>query len=207
MENIPDIPALYVCGNHEFYGEKFPRLIDKLKEEAKGSNVHILEDDTFEYEGIRIFGATLWTDMNLHGERQEASNLARDRMNDYKRVRHSPSYRKLQPTHTRAKHHSTTLALRKFLQDGDPTKSIVITHHAPSIRSLPERRREFPISAAYASNLEDLIDESGPALWIHGHIHHSNDYKIKNTRILTNPRAYIDDPNRDFNPELVIDFP
>jgi len=27
------------------------------------------------------------------------------------------------------------------------------------------------ISAAYASNLEDVIMAQGPALWIHGHFH------------------------------------
>ncbi len=33
-----EIPVLYVLGNHEFYGEKFPGLIDKLKIDAEGTN-------------------------------------------------------------------------------------------------------------------------------------------------------------------------
>ena len=28
-EHLPDHPILYVLGNHEFYGEKFPRLIER----------------------------------------------------------------------------------------------------------------------------------------------------------------------------------
>ena len=36
-----EIPVLYVLGNHEFYREKFPGLIDKLKMGAEGTNVHV----------------------------------------------------------------------------------------------------------------------------------------------------------------------
>ncbi len=43
-------------------------------------------------------------------------------------------------------------------------------------------------------------------MWVHGHIHHSQDYRIGSTRILSNPRAYIDDPNPSFDPRLVIDL-
>lgn len=206
MEAIPDTQVLYLCGNHEFYGEKFPRLVEKLKIETEGSNVQVLENDTFERDGFRFFGATLWTDMDLHGDVTEASNVIGERMNDYKRTRWSPTYRKLRPGDTRAQHRTTVSKLREFLKTGDPSKSIVLTHHAPSPLSLPERRREFLISAAYASNLEDLIVEFQPALWIHGHIHHSNDYRIGNTQILSNPRAYIDDPNPDFDPKLTIEI-
>ena len=31
--SIPDVPVLYLMGNHEFCGAKFPRLLEKLKEE------------------------------------------------------------------------------------------------------------------------------------------------------------------------------
>ncbi|EDY19205.1 hypothetical protein CfE428DRAFT_3382 [Chthoniobacter flavus Ellin428] len=36
-------------------------------------------------------------------------------------------------------------------------------------------------------------------------IHHRNDYRIGRTRILANPRAYPDDPNEDFIPDLVVE--
>ena len=206
LDAIPDRPVIYIMGNHEFYGEKLPRLTQKLKDQAKGTNVHILENDSFEFDGFRFFGATLWTDMNLHGDTMVGSIEAQQTMNDYKRIRHTPSYRKLRPVDTRTEHLNSVTHLRKFLESGEPKKSIVVTHHAPSILSLPERRRERIISCAYTSNLDDLIKQQGPSLWIHGHIHRSNDYKIGDTRIISNPRAYIDSPNPNFDQGLVIDL-
>jgi hypothetical protein len=41
-------------GNHEFYREKFPGLIDKLKLGAEGTNVHVLENDFVEIGGYRF---------------------------------------------------------------------------------------------------------------------------------------------------------
>ncbi len=71
-------------------------------------------------------------------------------MNDYKRIRHSGyGYRRLSPWDTRAVHLASVRALREFLTTHDPKRSVVVTHHAPSILSLPEHRRTEAISCAY----------------------------------------------------------
>jgi hypothetical protein len=46
-------------GNHEFYREKLPGLIDELKMGAKGTNVHVLENDSVEIGGYRFFGSSI----------------------------------------------------------------------------------------------------------------------------------------------------
>lgn len=71
-----DVPVLYVAGNHEYYDERIGRLHRKLREAATGSNVRILENETFELNGYRFFGATLWTDFNLFGDRLAAMAAA-----------------------------------------------------------------------------------------------------------------------------------
>lgn len=62
------------------------------------------------------------------------------------------------------------------------------------------------MDAAYASNLEALIEARGPALWVHGHIHTSSDFRIGATRIVCNPRGY---PGIEsgFNASLTVDLP
>jgi Icc-related predicted phosphoesterase len=178
---FPDVPVLYVAGNHEHYDERIGRLHEKLREAAAGSNVRILENESFELNGYRFFGATLWTDFNLLGDRFTAMTAAGSKergMNDYRKIRRQDAGR-LQPKHTAMLHADSRLALTQFLAGGDPARSIVITHHAPSIQSLPEQKQSEPISAAYASNLEDLITAKGPALWVHGHIHRPRDYFIE----------------------------
>lgn len=202
-----DIPTVYVCGNHEFYGAKLPRLSQKLRQATEGTHVHVLEDESVEVGGFHIFGCTLWTDMALGGDWLRGCGVAGDVMNDYKRVRNSErGYRRLTPRDTRGVHLRSLLRMEKFLERHDPDKCMIVTHHGPSLLSLPERRRDKSISCAYTSHLDDFILKYQPRLWIHGHIHHSNDYLIGQTRVLSNPWAYPDDPNEGFNPELVVEL-
>ena len=207
LREIKDVPVIYICGNHEFYGENYPSLFNKLREQSRGTNVHFLENESVAIGGVRFFGSTLWTDMALMGDWMDGAAVAEPEMNDYKKARNSlRRYKHLSPRDTRLAHLASVLALRDFLSSGEPRTSVVVTHHAPSLLSLPERRRTEPISCAYASHLDILIREFQPKLWIHGHIHHSNDYQIGETRILANPRAYPDAPNKGFIPDLTVEI-
>ena len=100
-QRFPETPVLYVAGNHEHYDERIGRLTEKLREAAAGSNVHILENETFELNGYRFFGATLWTDFNLHGDRQSAMLAAGSKeggMVDFRKIRRR-DLGKLHPKH------------------------------------------------------------------------------------------------------------
>ena len=105
---------------------------------SAGSIVVILEHRTFELEGWRFFGATLWTDFNLLGDQASAMFAAGAKpggMNDYRKIRRQDTGR-LQPKHTALLHAESRLALTRFLAAGDPARSVVITDHAASIRSV-----------------------------------------------------------------------
>lgn len=200
-------PAAYVCGNHEFYGDKYPRVIERLQEATRGTNVHVLEDGFFEVNGWFIYGCTLWTDMALIGPWQEGAALAAEQMNDYKRVRNSQKgYRKLVPADTRGAHLASVAKLEAFFETHDPRRTVVVTHHAPSALSLPERRRAELISCAYASHLDDLIRRHQPMLWVHGHIHHSSDYWIGRARVVANPQGYPETVNPGFQPWMMVNL-
>jgi Icc-related predicted phosphoesterase len=199
--------VLYVLGNHEFYREKFPGLIDELKMGAEGTNVCVLENDSVEIGGFRFFGCTLWSDMELFDDPHVASIAAGDTMNDYRLIRHSKTYRRLSPRDTKAWHSRSVKKLREFLEAGDPERSVVVTHHAPSIRSIVDRYRADHVSAAFASNMDDFILEHQPRLWIHGHTHESFDYRIGKTRVVCNPRGYAStEENKGFRPEFTVEI-
>ena len=84
---------------------------------------------------------------------------------------------------------------------------IIVTHHAPSSRSLEPVDAEELISAAYASNRDSLIAASHARLWIHGHLHRPADYWIGDTRIISNPRGYPDKViDKSFDPALVLEL-
>ena len=67
---------------------------------------------------------------------------------------------------------------------------MVITHHAPSPKSIHPRFADSLLNACFVSDAERLIDGSRARLWIHGHTHDSFDYCLNGTRVVCNPRGY-----------------
>lgn len=206
LKNILDVPVLYILGNHEYYKNSYPKMLLRIKERTIGTNVHVLENESITVEGITFHGATLWTNFELFGNPKFTGYTCQQKMNDYKFIRIDPSYSKLRSIDTFKIHHKSIHWLKDSLRNSKTQKNVVITHHAPSIQSVPEKDRSNIFMAAYASNLEDFILEHKPNFWIHGHIHEPKDYYIGDTNVLCNPCGYIDDPFNGFNKNLTIDI-
>jgi predicted phosphodiesterase len=211
-----DAPVVLVAGNHEHYGSMgsadrdMERTIDACREAsaASGGRLLFLERESVDVAGCTILGATLWSDFALFGADRvvEAMKTADRQMNDFDTIAWRRGTR-FTPVHARAE-----LALAKAFFENELANPrqrplIVVTHHSPSFRSVPERFRADLLSAAYSSHLDDLVERSGAALWVHGHTHDSFDYTIGGTRVICNPRGYFGhELNRGFNPRLVIEI-
>nr|WP_315424970.1 metallophosphoesterase [uncultured Pedobacter sp.] len=204
-ENIPDKPIIYVLGNHEYYKGTYPNTLRKIVELSKGSDVHVLENNFVEFEGIRFHGATLWTDFSLFGNPVEYGIICQSKMNDYKLIRRDPSYSKLRTIDTYKIHQISKNWLQKSLEESKAYKNVVITHHAPSIRSIPQEYKNDPVASAYASDVEDVIIKYKPAYWIHGHVHTPVRYNIDRTEIICNPHGYINEKYNGYDKELIIE--
>jgi Icc-related predicted phosphoesterase len=200
------VPVLYVPGNHEFYGKRRHfRHLEKLRAKAEGTNVTILNNDAVTIDGVRFLGATMWTDFDLYGTPHVSEQLAQSSMNDYRAIRYDHA-RLLCAADTRSFHLQSRYFLSESFRAGPQAKTVVVTHHAPSEMSCAPQYRGDPLTPAYASRLEYLMCEHEPALWVHGHMHNTSDYRICETRIVCNPRGYAGhELNRTFNPELVLE--
>ncbi len=177
-----------------------------------------MDQDSVGLFGVRFLGATLWTDFAFFGEEKKPAAMfeAQRYMNDYKCIQTSyvlPEYensrsRLLEPRDTIRMHESAVAWLDQELEAGEPDKTVVVTHMAPHHQSIPPRHANDILTAAYASDLSHLMGKS--ALWVHGHMHDSLDYKVNGTRVLCNPRGYqIRDgsmENERFEPGLVIEI-
>lgn len=205
-ENIQNIPVIYVLGNHEYYKGSYPKTLHKIKHESLNSNVYVLENESVELEGVRFHCATLWTDFSLFGNPVAYGNICQGKMNDYKKIRRDPTYSKLRSVDVFNIHQASRRWLTGSLSESKADKNIVVSHHAPSIKSVAKEFREDPISSAYASNLEELIIEYQPDYWIHGHIHTPTKYEIGNTQIVCNPQGYPDEAYNGYNKELIIEL-
>lgn len=204
-EAFPAAPVLYVLGNHEFYRHAMPELVGKLKAEAAGTNVHVLENDAVEIGGVTFLGASLWTDMALLGDPVIAGLAAEDGMTDFHLIRVTPGYGRLHPDFVRRVHAESVAWLRAQIEARRGRRLVVITHHAPSAKSIPPKWHGHALNPAFASHLDPLVAESGAALWIHGHIHECSDYRIGGTRVIANIRGYPNEGVKGFNPSLVIE--
>lgn len=202
---FPDTPVLYIAGNHEYYGYTLPGLVDKLRRRAEGTSVRVLENDVAVLDGIAFCGCTLWTDFNLFGNAYQSGWAAKERMNDYRKIRVPPQYRRLRPHDTMTEHTHSLSWLRTELEQRSAQKTVVMTHHAPSLFSVVPSFRENELSAAYASHLDDVVASSGAVLWVHGHTHYAVDYTLGSTRVFSNPRGYVDDPVPGFQGGLVVE--
>jgi Icc-related predicted phosphoesterase len=207
-ERLPDVPILYVLGNHEYYGHSTPGLVEDVRAAAAtlSDRITLLDCDSVEIDGVRFIGAALWSDFELFGDAGLAMIHAGQSMSDYRTIRVDAEHRALRPGDTLAMHRREVKWLSDSLLSQDDGRVVVVTHHAPSMKSVPSMYANDLVSAAFASNLDDLVESSGAELWIHGHTHHASDYWIGSTRVLSNPRGYVGrEEVPGFRPDLVVD--
>jgi hypothetical protein len=95
--------------------------------------------------------------------------------------------------HVKMKGYITHIVQGKFDQ-----KFVVVGHHAPSrLSTHPRYASETIMNGGYSSSLDEFImDHPQIKLWTHGHTHEDFDYLIGSTRIVCNPRGYVNYEHR-----------
>lgn len=212
-----DKPIVYVAGNHEFYGEKWFGHVQALHEASREHGIHFLENEAVDIGGLRFLGCSLWTDFEFFGadRKHDCMREAQRQLNDYRliKVEKTPEIslaqsRRLQPAHTVLRFRRSVQWLEQCLAGADPSRTVVVTHHAPHRGSVAPHFAEDPVTAAFGSDLTRLMGKA--SLWIHGHMHDSSDYTVDGTRVVCNPLGYPIRTGRQFEndsfaPGLIVD--
>lgn len=188
--------VIMVIGNHEHYNFLFNNTYDHIKSQLP-ANVHLLEKESLEIDGVLFLGATLWTDMN-GGDDMTMFHL-KQCMNDFRIVKYrneAGDYYRFSPE-IAYRHHMDTLAffeiaLQNNRERAQPMPVVVVTHHAPSKLSIkPKYQHDHLMNGGYSSDLSEFIlDHPEIRVWTHGHTHDTFDYAVGDTRVLCNPRGY-----------------
>jgi Icc-related predicted phosphoesterase len=199
-------PVLYVLGNHEFYRHSIPELTHSLKRQTRAGPIHVLENNALEIGGVTFLGCTLWSDFALYGDREAAMAVADQGMLDYTAIQCQSEQRFFRPWRSARMFAESVDWLKGELARHDPARTVIVTHHAPSGRSIDAGHAGKSLSAAFASDLEALIETSGVPLWIHGHTHYNVDYCVGATRIYTNQRGYPAQVLAGFEPDAMIEI-
>lgn len=203
----PDKQIIFVAGNHEFYGSVRQDVIDDLRDAGEQTGVHFLDDQEVIIDNVRFLGSTLWTDFKLFGNQPDAMRAAVLYLTDFRVIREKMVT--FRPGDAVKLFDQSFNFLKTKLDIGFDGKTIVVTHHLPSMHSVSDRFKTDILSACFASNLDHLVEKAD--IWIHGHTHDSFDYQLEQcrVRVLCNPRGYSlhsrDIENSKFDPALLID--
>jgi predicted phosphodiesterase len=214
--------VIYIMGNHEHYNGDFATSGNKLKSMLESnmlSNVYFLDKESKVINDVTFIGGTLWTDMNKE-DGITMQHVSR-RMNDFQICKNSSrqvSYRTfeedkakfherdayLSPQDAIDDHKQMISYIQTVIEGKFDQKFVVAGHHAPSKSSThPRYKNEVLMNGAYSSDLNEFIlAHPQIKLWTHGHTHEDFDYMIGTTRIVCNPRGYIDYEERAENFQL-----
>ncbi len=206
---FPDIPIIYVPGNHEFYGTCLPQLREALAVEAERFDIELLDNRAITLGGVRFYGTTLWTDFALYADdptKDPAHTVSKALryMPDFKIVQSSPGVT-LTPQMSQQLHTEALTWLKAELAQPFDGPNVVISHHAPLHDCIPDQYLGDALSPAFASHLPQLMGEMD--IWVHGHVHEPVDIVRNSTRIIANPGGYPDEfTPKLFKPDWVVDI-
>lgn len=213
-EKFPHV--IYIMGNHEHYNGDFAKTEAHLKDVLGYlKNVYVLEKEVRVIDNVTFIGGTLWTDMNnsdpltLYHMKSMMNDFVcvqnSNRMVSYKTYeqvngvdnRERPMFKervsRFSPEDAVEEHVKMKDYIQHIVQGRFDQKFVVVGHHAPSrLSTHPRYASETIMNGGYSSSLDEFImDHPQIRLWTHGHTHEDFDYQIGSTRIVCNPRGYV----------------
>ena len=193
--------TLYVMGNHEHYSGDFAKGSQRFRtfcDIHNITNITLLDKESVNINGYDFHGGTLWTDFN-DMDTYTMHNAA-TAMNDYNGVKNTADTVswKFLPKHALRDHQHMLNYLRTCMDTyreagRTDNRVVVITHHAPSKNSIHEKyAHDTLMNGNFYTDLDEFILANPQIqLWIHGHMHDPFDYGIGGTRVVCNPRGYV----------------
>ncbi|MEP2639558.1 MULTISPECIES: metallophosphoesterase [Rhodobacterales] len=211
-------PVVVIWGNHEVYGSIWSELreqeaVQLAQLHAEGLDIRVLHGAATEIAGVRIIGATLWTDLKLYPPFELlARTMVSAYMQDYRVIRTAPKTR-FTIDDMLERHAEDKVAIFEALRGPYDGPTLVMTHHLP-VRELicPMRtiggNEKRAMSAGFASTLWDEIRGHDIHTWVWGHSHEGENWTgagdLGPIKFVTNQRGY---PGEDvaFDPGYIID--
>lgn len=199
-----DCPVLYVPGNHEYYHGQLDKALLDMRQ-AGDERIRVLDRDEVVIGGVRFLGATAWTDFSATGNQPLAALRAQQSLSDFRQIRRGNNHYILPGDLIELSAQAYEWLCHRLSEPHDgPT--VVITHHAPTLRALVSSPHSGTIlDAAFANQWEELMGGDRVTLWVHGHTHTSTDFVVAGTRVISNQRGYPGEES-GFRPTLVIDL-
>jgi len=175
--------VFWVPGNHEHYYRDISDYGTSFRFTIR-ENIEVLNNVELQYDGIQFIFSTLWSKISEANEKYIEQNVSdfecitskgkKFKVSDFNRL-HSDSLKFV----TRALVHRNN-------------KTVVVTHHVPSVMCNPPVHLNSCINEAFTVDKTEYIQESDVNFWIYGHSHYNQKpLYIGKTIMLTNQLGYI----------------
>ena len=213
---------IVVPGNGEYMDQELNESRQQYRAEVESvPNAMFLDDDmTVLPTGLRVIGSTLWSHVDDDNIDMYSKMLADHGLLGVDNIRLGDRYLTLRDTnelHDQARGFIDDKL--RTLSQPERDETIVCTHFWPTLRpwdTSPGRGGAHASSPAdemkwyqmIGSDLDAVIAECGPKLWLCGHAHTTHHVTIGATEISSNPRAG-DGPghvNPEFNEHYVLEL-
>jgi predicted phosphohydrolase len=190
----------WLPGNHENYHSDINDTSGSLNEKIR-DNVFLVNNATIKIGDLNLVFSTLWTRITTRHQFE-----IQHRLSDFHVIRYGRGLLTVdQYNHF---HDKCASFLKKEFSKERQGKTVVVTHHVPTLLNFPEAFKEDVLNEAFAVEMSELIMTFQPGYWIFGHHHTNNiDFSIGNTQLKTNQLGYVMyNEQKEFNPGKYIEL-
>jgi len=166
------LPYVGIAGNHEYYGHEY----ESVNIDVFNNSGRMFENFTVEVGDTSVHMCTLWTNI----ENEFLWYKYKNGLNDCRFIR-GWTYDKYKNAYD-----DSVRFINENVKEGD----VVVTHHSPSSQSVDPKFIGNDLNFCFHSDLDDVILNLKPSIWVHGHMHDACDYLLGDTRIICNPMGY-----------------
>ncbi|WP_103333187.1 metallophosphoesterase family protein [Pseudotabrizicola formosa] len=201
---IPSERTFVFPGNHDFYWHSFDRE-GELREMTEAAGATYVQKRVLHHGSTCVLCCTLWTDFALGGNTRKAMHEAQALLTDYRLIASRWSF---DPSSTvpglarpRAATPADILALHRDHREwldaklSEPRAStrrrtVIVTHHGPHPATAGS---QDTLTAAFHSDLSDMIARHRPDYWFFGHSHRRLAAVVGNTDVRNVSVGYPDE--------------
>jgi len=175
----------WLPGNHEYYHGDINMRSGKVYESIR-ENVQLVNNRAIEIKGTKLIFSTLWTHIN-----KSKTIIIENSLTDFRAVKHQGN--PFTADDFNNLHKDCLTFIKDELTSPFEGKTIVVSHHVPTLQHYPEKYLNSPINEGFAVDLSSWITDHGPDYWIYGHNHHNPpQFQIGKTQMMTNQLGYVE---------------
>ena len=174
----------WIPGNHEYYHGD---IVGKsgIMHESLRPNVHLVNNYAATHGEVRFIFSTLWSNISPVNQWHIWQGL-----NDFRLISNGSA--KLSVDDYNRLHQDALDFISQEFHSPFEGKTVVTTHHVPTLLHYPEKYIHDKLNEAFAVELEVLIFDTQPDYWIFGHHHHNQDpFSLGKTQFLSNQLGYV----------------